>query len=43
MALDLGAVYKINEDWTVSASVLDLGFMSWSNDMQATNLSLIHI
>ena len=37
MALDLGAVYKINEDWTVSASVLDLGFMSWSNDMQATN------
>ena len=46
MALDLGAVYNINEDWTVSASVLDLGFMSWSNDMQATNknkLSLIHI
>ena len=37
MALDLGAVYNINEDWTVSASVLDLGFMSWSNDMQATN------
>lgn len=37
MAIDLGGVYKINEDWTVNASVLDLGFISWSNDMQAVN------
>lgn len=37
MAMDLGAVYKINDDWKVSASVLDLGFISWTNNMQATN------
>lgn len=33
MAVDLGGVYKINDDWTVSASLLDLGFISWSNNM----------
>lgn len=37
LAVDLGAVYKINEDWTVNAALLDLGFISWSNDMQAVN------
>ena len=37
MAVDLGAVYRIDDDWTLSASVLDLGFISWSNDMQAAN------
>ena len=37
VAVDLGAVYKINEDWTVNAALLDLGFISWSNDMQAVN------
>lgn len=35
MAVDLGAVYKINDDWTVSASVLDLGFISWSDNARA--------
>ncbi len=35
LALDLGAVYKINEDWTVSAAVNDLGFISWKNNIQA--------
>lgn len=39
MAVDLGGVYKINDDWTVSASLLDLGFINWSNDMQAVNIS----
>ena len=39
MAIDLGGVYEINEDWTVSASVLDLGFISWTNDMLAENRS----
>lgn len=39
MAVDLGGVYEINEDWTVSASVLDLGFISWTNDMLAENRS----
>ena len=37
MAVDLGGVYKINDDWTVSAAVLDLGFISWSNNMEAVN------
>lgn len=37
MAIDLGGIYKINKDWTVSASILDLGFISWSNDMRAVN------
>lgn len=37
LALDLGAVYKINDDWQVSASLLDLGFISWSNNMTAVN------
>lgn len=39
MAVDLGAVYKINDDWKVSASVLDLGFISWSNNLYATNMN----
>ncbi|NPD91153.1 DUF5723 family protein [Xylanibacter muris] len=39
MAVDLGGVYKINEDWTVSAALLDLGFISWSNDVRAVNRS----
>ena len=37
MAIDLGGVYEINDDWTVSASVLDLGFINWTNDMAAEN------
>ena len=37
MAIDLGGEYKINDSWTVNASVLDLGFMHWSNNMQAAN------
>ncbi|MCM1078996.1 MAG: DUF5723 family protein [Bacteroidales bacterium] len=37
MAVDLGGVYKINDDWTVSAALLDLGFIRWSNDMRAVN------
>ena len=37
MAVDLGGVYKINDDWTVSASLLDLGFISWSDNARAEN------
>lgn len=36
MALDLGAVYTLNQDWQFSAAVLDFGFISWSNDVVAT-------
>ena len=35
IAFDLGAEYKINEDWTVSAALLDLGFISWSDNARA--------
>ena len=37
MAVDLGAVYKLNDDWTFSAALLDLGFISWSNNVTAVN------
>lgn len=39
MAFDLGAVYKINDDWTVSAAITDLGFINWTNNVQAANRS----
>ncbi len=35
-AFDLGAVYRLNKDWAFSASILDLGFISWSNNMVAS-------
>lgn len=35
MAVDLGATYKLREDLTLSAAVLDLGFISWSNTIKA--------
>ncbi len=37
LAIDLGGVYKVNENLTISAAVLDLGFIHWSNDMHAEN------
>jgi hypothetical protein len=39
LAADLGAVYRVNEDLTLSAALTDLGFISWNNDMQATNIA----
>lgn len=29
-AVDLGGYYKLNDNWSVSASVLDLGLINWS-------------
>ena len=37
LALDLGAVYEINEDLRVSAAVTDLGFIGWSDAYQASS------
>lgn len=37
MAVDLGATYKINEDWKVSAALLDIGFIRWNTNMRASN------
>ena len=39
LGIDLGASYKLNDDWSFSAALLDLGFISWSNDVQARNLN----
>lgn len=35
-AVDLGAVYRLNDDWEFSASLLDLGFISWNNNHVAS-------
>lgn len=37
MAVDLGATYKLMDDLTLSASVTDLGFISWSGVQQASS------
>jgi hypothetical protein len=31
-AIDLGATYKYNDQWTFGASVIDLGFFRWNSD-----------
>ena len=38
LGVDLGGIYQLSDDIQLSASLLDLGFISWSNDMYATNL-----
>jgi len=39
IALDLGAEYKINERITVSASLNNLGFISWNSDLNSTPIN----
>lgn len=36
VAFDLGAEYKLNDDWKFSAAILDLGFINWSNNVVAS-------
>ena len=36
LAFDLGASYRLNDDWKFGLSVLDLGFIYWKNNMLAT-------
>ncbi len=36
-AIDAGAVYKVNDQLTVSAAVQDLGAIFWTDDFHATN------
>ena len=38
MAFDLGGIFKANQDWTVSAALLDVGLIKWHNDIQAQNI-----
>ena len=40
MAIDLGAVYRLNDDWEFSASLLDLGCISWDNNHVASTNGL---
>ncbi len=37
IAFDLGGEYKINDDWTVSAALLDLGFIRWNCNARAAS------
>ena len=39
LGIDLGATYKLNDDWSFSAALLDSGLIGWSNDMQARNMT----
>jgi len=39
IAFDLGAAYQINERFTVSASLNNLGFISWENDLNSISFS----
>lgn len=36
LAVDLGAEYTLNRQWKFSAALLDLGFISWSNNYVAS-------
>ena len=36
VAFDFGATYRLNDEWTFSAAVLDLGFIRWNNTVKAT-------
>lgn len=36
VAVDLGAVYQHNSDWNFSVSVIDVGFINWSNNFVAS-------
>lgn len=40
VAVDLGVEFKPNKDWSFSASVLDLGFINWNNNMLASTNGL---
>ena len=35
-AVDLGVVYQHNDDWSFSASIIDLGIINWKNNMLAS-------
>ena len=35
-AFDIGAVYRPDDCWTLSAAVLDLGFIKWNNNVVAS-------
>lgn len=36
VAFDLGTTFRLNDSWTFSAAVLDLGFIRWTHTVKAT-------
>lgn len=36
LAVDLGTTFQAGRDWTLSLAFLDLGFISWNNNMRAS-------
>ena len=42
VAADLGVEFKLNKDWSFSASVVDLGFINWNNNMLASTNGVKH-
>lgn len=38
-ALDLGFIYKLRKDFTISASVVDLGFIQWHTNVNNINVN----
>ncbi|MDP4266390.1 MAG: DUF5723 family protein [Bacteroidota bacterium] len=39
MAIDLGGTYKLNDKFTFGASIIDLGFINWKNNVCNYNLN----
>jgi len=39
IAVDFGAVYKLDEDWSFSASFNNLGIIKWNNDLNSISFS----
>ncbi len=39
LAIDIGATYELNEAWSFSASLNDLGFISWKNDLNSIHFN----
>jgi hypothetical protein len=35
LAVDLGGIYKLNEDWIFSAALNNLGFINWNEDLNS--------
>lgn len=40
LAVDLGAVYEVSDTWSFSASIIDLGFINWTNNFLASTNGL---
>lgn len=39
LAIDLGATYDLNYSWSFSASLTDLGFIKWKNDLSSIHFN----